>query len=239
MPPSARKRSAATASAHARTPWPSSESPRSRKDRTRRSSSTIRTAIFEPRTGRSGRATGPEGHSCYPRWSPGAGPRRAAPRRGPLDEPFLIRLSGAAHVAGTRWSARGELPMAYQIIDPPPASLEVSLVIPVKDEAENVLLLADEIRAAMEPSPYAWECIWVDDGSSDGTGDLLRRAAASRSPAAGAHARAELRAVRRDGLRALRRAGEAPRDARRRRPERPRRHPRACWRCSSRRTWTS
>jgi glycosyltransferase involved in cell wall biosynthesis len=69
--------------------------------------------------------------------------------------------------------------MAYQIIDPPPASLEVSLVIPVKDEAENVLLLADEIRAAMEPSPYAWECIWVDDGSSDGTGDLLRHAAAA------------------------------------------------------------
>ncbi len=69
--------------------------------------------------------------------------------------------------------------MAYQIIDPPAESLEVSLVIPVKDEAENVLLLADEIRAAMEPSPYAWECIWVDDGSTDGTGEVLRRAAAA------------------------------------------------------------
>ena len=69
--------------------------------------------------------------------------------------------------------------MPYQIIEPAPESLDVSLVIPVKDEAENVLLLADEIRAAMAPTPWAWECLWVDDGSSDGTGDLLRRAAAS------------------------------------------------------------
>ncbi len=68
--------------------------------------------------------------------------------------------------------------MAYQIIDPVPASLDVSLVVPVKDEAENVLLLAAEIRAAMEPSPWSWECVWVDDGSSDATGELLRQLAA-------------------------------------------------------------
>lgn len=68
--------------------------------------------------------------------------------------------------------------MPYQIIEPAPESLDVSLVIPVKDEAENVLLLADEIRAAMGPTAWSWECVWVDDGSSDGTGDLLRRAAA-------------------------------------------------------------
>ena len=75
--------------------------------------------------------------------------------------------------------------MAYQIIDPPPASLEVSLVVPVKDEAENVLLLAAEIRAAMEPSPYAWECIWVDDGSSDGTGDAPAACGRGRSRGSG------------------------------------------------------
>ncbi len=68
--------------------------------------------------------------------------------------------------------------MPYQIIHLPPESLDVSLVVPVKDEAENVPLLAAEIRAALEPSPYSWECIWVDDGSSDGTGDQLRAVAA-------------------------------------------------------------
>jgi dolichol-phosphate mannosyltransferase len=65
----------------------------------------------------------------------------------------------------------------YQVIDPGPASLDVSLVVPVKDEAENVLLLAAEIRAAMAGTGYSWECVWVDDGSKDGTGELLRRAA--------------------------------------------------------------
>lgn len=68
--------------------------------------------------------------------------------------------------------------MAWQTIEPAPESLDVSLVVPVKDEAENVLLLAAEIRAAMEPSPWSWECIWVDDGSTDGTLEALGRAAA-------------------------------------------------------------
>lgn len=68
--------------------------------------------------------------------------------------------------------------MPYQIVDLPPASLDVTVVVPVKDEAENVPLLAAEIRAALESSPYAWECVWVDDGSTDGTGEVLRRVAA-------------------------------------------------------------
>lgn len=71
--------------------------------------------------------------------------------------------------------------MAWQTIEPAPESLDVSLVVPVKDEAENVLLLAAEIRAAMEPSPWSWECIWVDDGSTDGTLEALGRAAAGDS----------------------------------------------------------
>jgi dolichol-phosphate mannosyltransferase len=69
--------------------------------------------------------------------------------------------------------------MTYSVIDPPPPSLEVSLVVPVKDEALNVESLADEIRVAMEAAPYSWECVWVDDGSTDGTGEALRRVAAA------------------------------------------------------------
>lgn len=68
--------------------------------------------------------------------------------------------------------------MAYQVIEPGPETLDVSIVVPVKDEAENVLLLAAEIRAAMAAAGHAWECVWVDDGSSDGTAELLRGAAA-------------------------------------------------------------
>lgn len=63
--------------------------------------------------------------------------------------------------------------MKYRVIEQTAASLDVSVVVPVKDEVENVATLAAEIRAAMAPSPYAWECVWVDDGSTDGTGDVL------------------------------------------------------------------
>lgn len=63
-----------------------------------------------------------------------------------------------------------------------PASLDLSIVVPVKDEAPNVIHLADEIDAALTGEMLAWECVWVDDGSTDGTTDLLRRLARTREP---------------------------------------------------------
>jgi len=45
----------------------------------------------------------------------------------------------------------------------------VSIVIPVKDEEENVGPLAEEVRLSLEGTPWSWECIWIDDGSTDGT----------------------------------------------------------------------
>lgn len=45
--------------------------------------------------------------------------------------------------------------------------VEVSIVIPVKDEAESIEALAKELGSAMERQPWEWECIWVDDGSTD------------------------------------------------------------------------
>lgn len=63
----------------------------------------------------------------------------------------------------------------YWTIELSPQSLDVSLVIPVKDEAGNVAPLAAEIGAAMAPSSWSWECVWVDDGSTDGTGDAVDR----------------------------------------------------------------
>jgi dolichol-phosphate mannosyltransferase len=47
----------------------------------------------------------------------------------------------------------------------------LSVVVPVKDEAENVAALAREIAAAT--AAEAAEIIFVDDGSSDGTTDTL------------------------------------------------------------------
>lgn len=49
------------------------------------------------------------------------------------------------------------------------AVLDVSVVVPVKNEEENVAILADEVIAAFSSKPWQWECLFVDDGSSDET----------------------------------------------------------------------
>jgi dolichol-phosphate mannosyltransferase len=52
--------------------------------------------------------------------------------------------------------------------------MDLSVVIPVKDEAGNIAPLADEIRAALD-SLVEYEIIFVDDGSVDGTATAVLR----------------------------------------------------------------
>lgn len=51
----------------------------------------------------------------------------------------------------------------------------LSVVIPLKDEAENVRPMVDRVRAALDGRP--WELVFVDDGSTDGTFAELESAA--------------------------------------------------------------
>ena len=51
----------------------------------------------------------------------------------------------------------------------------ISVVVPVHNEERSVALLYDELRSALEPLETAWETIFVDDGSSDGTFAALTR----------------------------------------------------------------
>jgi dolichol-phosphate mannosyltransferase len=53
-------------------------------------------------------------------------------------------------------------------------SKDVSVIIPVRNEQESVTALAGEISEIFSGAQWDWECIWVDDGSMDGTLDALR-----------------------------------------------------------------
>lgn len=63
----------------------------------------------------------------------------------------------------------------------PVSAPDLSLVVPLYNEVENLEDLAREIRAALEPTTRSWETIFVDDGSTDGSLELLRRLAAADS----------------------------------------------------------
>lgn len=54
------------------------------------------------------------------------------------------------------------------------SAVDFSVVVPLHNEAENVSLLQDEIENALRGRNY--ELILVDDGSTDGTAEKIRRA---------------------------------------------------------------
>jgi len=56
----------------------------------------------------------------------------------------------------------------------------VSIVVPVRNEADNIAPLIAEIAAALD-GRWAYEIIYVDDGSTDATAERLRVAAKERA----------------------------------------------------------
>jgi glycosyltransferase involved in cell wall biosynthesis len=52
----------------------------------------------------------------------------------------------------------------------------LSLVVPMYNEEGNVSPLVTQVQAAMAASPWPWQLILVDDGSSDATPERLREA---------------------------------------------------------------
>jgi len=63
---------------------------------------------------------------------------------------------------------------------------ELSLIVPVYNEEENLPLLMEAICASLPPLNREWEVIFVDDGSTDHSLDVLRRLVETNSE----HARA-------------------------------------------------
>ena len=52
-------------------------------------------------------------------------------------------------------------------------SIDLSVLIPVFNEVDNVDPLYAELNAVLSHLPLAYEMIFVDDGSTDGTGSRL------------------------------------------------------------------
>lgn len=52
--------------------------------------------------------------------------------------------------------------------------LDVSIVLPVFNEKDHLVDEIDRIRDSMDASPYSYEILVIDDGSTDGSGDQLR-----------------------------------------------------------------
>lgn len=63
------------------------------------------------------------------------------------------------------------------VIAPDP---DVSIVVPIYNEFDNLPELVERIDAAMRTQPLSYELIAVDDGSSDGSAQRLRELAANR-----------------------------------------------------------
>ncbi|HLF93834.1 MAG TPA: glycosyltransferase, partial [Planctomycetota bacterium] len=55
---------------------------------------------------------------------------------------------------------------------------ELSVVVPVRDEAANLPLLFEELREVLDALGRRAEIVFVDDGSSDGSVEVVRRLAA-------------------------------------------------------------
>ena len=55
-----------------------------------------------------------------------------------------------------------------------PETIEISIVIPVYNERENLVLLDQEITKSIKPLNKNYEVILVDDGSMDGSSELIR-----------------------------------------------------------------
>ncbi len=56
---------------------------------------------------------------------------------------------------------------------------ELSVVVPVYNEIGNLAALVERVRASLDATPWRWELLAVDDGSTDGSGERLDELAAA------------------------------------------------------------
>jgi dolichol-phosphate mannosyltransferase len=87
-----------------------------------------------------------------------------------------VTSAGNGKLAGSDPAPRSHLWRKLRGLD----LMDLSVVIPVKDEGENIASLVGEIRAALD-ALVEYEILYVDDGSSDATVAEISRLAAKMS----------------------------------------------------------
>ena len=58
--------------------------------------------------------------------------------------------------------------------------IEVSIISPVFNESENIESFVNNVFQTMSENRYTWELIIVDDGSTDGSNDILKKMSKDR-----------------------------------------------------------
>jgi glycosyltransferase involved in cell wall biosynthesis len=66
-------------------------------------------------------------------------------------------------------------PSAFEIVTDPAAAIELSVLIPVHNEEENVTLMIERVADALKEFGKPWELIIIDDGSTDATLSRARK----------------------------------------------------------------
>ena len=59
--------------------------------------------------------------------------------------------------------------------------MDISIILPVHNERENLCPLLAEIEAALRPMDRAFEVLAIDDGSTDGSAELLQTLASEKT----------------------------------------------------------
>ena len=52
-------------------------------------------------------------------------------------------------------------------------NIDISIIIPIMNEEENIIVLAEELNSAFKTKSWEWECLWIDDGSTDKSNRIL------------------------------------------------------------------
>jgi glycosyltransferase involved in cell wall biosynthesis len=76
-------------------------------------------------------------------------------------------------MTSTGVSVMSSSPLTLGAHPPAPREIDVSVLVPAKDEAENLPLFMAQAAEAFAGAPYKYEVIVVDDGSTDNTWSVL------------------------------------------------------------------